>query len=458
LALETSLGETWQEWVSNQVIQRFRRELDLLMGNFKGLTPYGWSMRPASWFTSTGPGSSSVQLGTTSELHRGHDPGGMKVMHVVSAMQLGGAESVAINLAIQHATHGVRTSIVTVRDARCSFDPVGQHFRELLHAHRIPLFEIGSTAFRTGLLQLPLRMSRLIEQESPDLVHSHTDVPDFVVSAAQRLRRFPVVRTIHSTSLWDKHRLAGMIAEQGLKDDLIIGVSQDALSSYRDLRRRYRLQPSRHQHVISNGVRLNSLSAIREAKTTRRMGDRLKVAYFGRSAPAKGLDVLIRAILPRSGDAPLPIELFLFSDADRYDNLKSLTDAFPCPVHVSPPVPNAAERMIEFDILVVPSRLEGFGLVAREALAAHTPVIATRIPGLREALPQDWPLLVEPDDSEGLRSMLLSVARGDYDLDALGRAGYNHASQYSIEAVAEEYLDSYRSYLTGALPQKISLL
>jgi hypothetical protein len=137
----------------------------------------------------------------------------LQIMHVISALQLGGAERVAINLALQHAVEGVCTAVVTVRAAKAADDPVGLQMRQVLRERRIPLFEIGGQNLRLNLLKLPLRLASLIRRTSPDLVHSHTDVPDFVVSSARRLTRFRVARTIHNTSLWATHRAAGFVAE-----------------------------------------------------------------------------------------------------------------------------------------------------------------------------------------------------------------------------------------------------
>jgi glycosyltransferase involved in cell wall biosynthesis len=378
---------------------------------------------------------------------RGSEQSNIRVLHVISAIQLGGAEHLAINLAVQQAAWGLRPAVAAVRNPQSLDDAVGQHFREILQVHRIPLFELGNSGFRTDLLKLPFRLSKLIDLWSPDLVHSHTDGPDFVVSAARRRRKFRIVRTIHSTALWATHPLAGFLAEQGLRNDLIIGVSQDALTSYRHLRRQYGLNPSSHQRVISGGIRVRSWSELEPIKKRYCRGARLRVAFFGRSDPAKGLDVLLKALLSQSGNEKAPLELFIFSDAVQDQEFRSQAARLPYPLHLSPPVRNAAERMAEFDLVIIPSRVEGLCLVALEAFAAGTPIIATQIPGLREAVPPGWPLLVPPDNPEALMNMLLSVAHGNFDLVKLGGIGHKYIHKYALEIVAQEYFKSYLEYI-----------
>ena len=43
----------------------------------------------------------------------------------------------------------------------------------------------------------------------------------------------------------------------------------------------------------------------------------------------------------------------------------------------------------------MPSRFEGLPLLAIEASLAHTPTIINRCPGLKDTLPEDWPLAVD---------------------------------------------------------------
>jgi glycosyltransferase involved in cell wall biosynthesis len=54
--------------------------------------------------------------------------------------------------------------------------------------------------------------------------------------------------------------------------------------------------------------------------------------------------------------------------------------------------------MAEFDLVIMPSRFEGLGLVAIEATLCGLPVVATDAPGLREALPPDYPWRARPGD------------------------------------------------------------
>lgn len=74
------------------------------------------------------------------------------------------------------------------------------------------------------------------------------------------------------------------------------------------------------------------------------------------------------------------------------------------------------------DVLVVPSRWEGFGLIAAEGMRAGKPVVASEVGGLRELVVDGLTgRLVPPDDPAALRHALLQLRRQDHR--AMGAAG-----------------------------------
>jgi len=104
-------------------------------------------------------------------------------------------------------------------------------------------------------------------------------------------------------------------------------------------------------------------------------------------------------------------------------------------------------------LLVVPSRYEGLGSVALEAMAAGTPVLATDVPGLTD-LQGGGVELVPPEDTAALlraaRGILGAPARWE-EMSAAARQAV--AEHYSWDAVRPQIAEVYRSVLGSRASQ-----
>lgn len=121
------------------------------------------------------------------------------------------------------------------------------------------------------------------------------------------------------------------------------------------------------------------------------------------------------------------------------------------------PQPGLAEIFRAADLVAVPSHSESFGLVALEAEACGTPVVATRVGGLTTAVADGVSgLLVDGHDPEAWAS---AMADGLARRRALAAGARRHAEHFSWSATATGVLGAYRGALderraarTGRLP------
>jgi phosphatidyl-myo-inositol dimannoside synthase len=92
------------------------------------------------------------------------------------------------------------------------------------------------------------------------------------------------------------------------------------------------------------------------------------------------------------------------------------------------------------DVFVMPSRLEGFGYVFLEALAARVPVIASKVDGSREAVMDgSWGLLVDPANANELQVAILSALRNPH---VPSRRELEHFSWTSFEKRCHTAMDA----------------
>jgi glycosyltransferase involved in cell wall biosynthesis len=138
-----------------------------------------------------------------------------------------------------------------------------------------------------------------------------------------------------------------------------------------------------------------------------------RLLCVGVVAPHKGQDVLLRA-LAGLGDAPDWTCTFagsLAADPDFASALHAVTESAGLQERIRFTGVLTGRQLEDAyataDLLVAPSRVEGFGMAVADALARGVPVIASRVGGLPEAIGASGAgILVPPDDPSALRAAL----------------------------------------------------
>lgn len=158
------------------------------------------------------------------------------------------------------------------------------------------------------------------------------------------------------------------------------------------------------------------------------------VLGVGRLVPEKGFDVLIRAVA-ETGD-----RLVLVGDGDGRTALEALARSSGADVTFAGSVAPAAlaAHYAAARLVAVPSRREGFGMVAAEALAAGRAVVGTRVGGLPDLVTDGVTgTLVAPDDVVALAAALRATD------PALGANGPPAVAWLRPDAIAARNLASH---------------
>lgn len=188
--------------------------------------------------------------------------------------------------------------------------------------------------------------------------------------------------------------------------------------------------------------------------------DGIELVFAGRLQPLKGPDVAVRTLAEvrrHRDDVRLRIvggESGGTGVATSVAALTALALELGVAEHVTfePALPQAqlAARLRGADLALVPSRSETFGLIALEAQACGTPVIAARVAGL-EVVVGDGGVLVDGHDPVDHAAAVIALLDDPVRMAAARAAGLEDAAASSWERTVDRLLDAYAAVRTARM-------
>jgi D-inositol-3-phosphate glycosyltransferase len=179
------------------------------------------------------------------------------------------------------------------------------------------------------------------------------------------------------------------------------------------------------------------------------------ILFVGRLEQAKGADLLVRA-LPLI-ESPRQESLWIVGGDERDDDERARLRALAreCGVEDRVKFVSAVDRQQLPDlyraaaVCVVPSAYESFGLVAVEAMASGTPVVATRVGGLASTISHGKTgLLVADRRPDEFGTAIEHLLRDDALRQRMGRAAAAEMKVFSWRSVARSILGIYEDLLS----------
>lgn len=381
------------------------------------------------------------------------DAGGMNIYVVESAQRM--------------AAMGVQVDIYTRRT-----DPAAPDIVEISPGVRVRHFECGHGQLTKE--QLPVHIAglareflRIIRDENYDAIHSHYWISGKVAMVAASVLGIPLVHTMHTMARVKNLNLAEgetpepMIRVQG---ETQVAAAADALIANTDaeaanLVSLYDACPD-IVHVVAPGVDLYTFTPGPGRNAARKYvglpPDALVVSFVGRIQPHKGPEILIRAASELVKHSPALRPRLIVNiiggasgtNTEEVDRLKELASwlGIQDVVSFSPPVLRAdlPQWYRAADLVCVPSYSESFGLVALEAQACGTPVVATAVGGLRTTVADGISgVLVDGHNPKAWSSVIARLLQEPQRRVLLSMGAIEHASHFGWDATARGTLDIY---------------
>jgi glycosyltransferase involved in cell wall biosynthesis len=281
--------------------------------------------------------------------------------------------------------------------------------------------------------------TRIRRQLEPALVHAHWWFPGGLVGSwVSSMAGIPLVTTMHGTDV--RLAMANGLARSLMRRILTHSRAVTTVSSW--LASNVRQMVPEVEPVVSPMPVATDLFSPGNGRPSNRL------LFVGRLNAQKGTALLLDALAAMR----VPAELDVVGDGPDADALKAqaarLGVSGRIRWHGSLPQPRLVDFYRAASALVVPSRDEGFGLVAVEAQLCETPVVAFASGGLADSIEDGVTGYLTPaGDAAALATTLDAVLQSDGRHD-VGRAGRQFAlARYAPESVARRYRLLYESAL-----------
>jgi D-inositol-3-phosphate glycosyltransferase len=386
----------------------------------------------------------------------------------------GGLNVYVVEVAKQLASRGVEVEIFT--RAVCPDTPAEVELVPGVLVRNVvagPFEELDKNSLPGQICPFTFGVLRTEAEFAPgryDLVHAHYWLSGQVGAVAAERWGVPLIQSMHTLGKVKNLALArGDRAEPAVRirgegevaaaaDRLVANTADEA----RQLTELYGATPSRVE-TVSPGVDLSVFRPASAAAARRRLGlpeDAVVLVFAGRIQPLKGPDVVLHAAASMLRLAPalagrLAV-VFVGGPSGtevgapgRLDGLAASLGVSGC-VRFEPPCPQRelADWYRAATLVLVPSHSESFGLVALEAQACGTPVVAAAVGGLRTAVRDGFSgVLVDGHDPEVWARVLAGLVSSPGRLAELSRGALAHASGFGWPATADRLIEVY----TGAM-------
>ncbi len=404
----------------------------------------------------------------------------MNIVHVPHAYSpvIGGVETICKMLSetLQQQGHGVSVltgNVASVQDYYVSDDAVDAPEEEVIEGVRVIRITYVSLLWRVALRlwqssasqsvfrrlsnrlinRVQHRFKRGIQSHiariSPDVVLTmpHLVINVEAVLAAKRTLGFPLVMMplLHEHDQnWEPESMKHALRHA----DSVIALTAfeaDRLNTYYNVERE-------RIFVIPPGVSLTN-----QQDDLAQRSPPNNILYLGRMVTTKGLDELISAmqkVWKTDPDVTLTLAGVRVDESTEIDALiEALPDHFRKRVIQHHNITEQMKKTLLSDALclVLPSRIESFGLVLLEAWSEGVPVISWDLPVFSELIRHGEDGLLAPVDDVDLSRSILTLLNDPHAAQQMGLAGHSKVSQmYNWEQISAQYIQAYQAAIANA--------
>ncbi|WCK55602.1 glycosyltransferase [Aneurinibacillus sp. Ricciae_BoGa-3] len=387
----------------------------------------------------------------------------------LGGVQSGGQNNYVRQLALALDRIGWRVDVVTHWSDEDT--PRIEHFGDNCRVIRIEAGHKGFVSKNKMYTMLPAFYKEIkssLSLKNYALVHTHYWLSGLLGQAIQKEYGIPFVHTSHSLGI-SKEMATGQ------RDEIRFAAERTVLSSAarivattvneKSLIYEFAQAPS-EVSVIPIGVASSFKPRFHRPQLRRSLGYNGPIlVYAGRLEETKGIETLLKAMKIVCAREDVSPNLKLVLAGGQAEDIDPETK-LPLPEKLRSLVMGIEDR-VEFvgpksqeelsvlfnaaNLTVVPSYYESFGMVAAEAQACGSPVIASRVGGLQNVVMDgETGLLVEPKNPEDLALAIVALLNNDLLAQRMGKQAVELAkSDYQWPTISKRMAELYEEVLTA---------
>lgn len=344
----------------------------------------------------------------------------MRIAHIIWALGTGGAETMLVDI----VNSQVETDVVSVSVVNNIIE--NKLLRKIDSRCKVCLFhrELGSLSL------LPwIKLNLFLLRFKPDIIHFHLDGMRKMV-----FHPAPKVFTIHNV-----HTSGNEYPKY------------DALYAISDGVKKYTRQQGYESTTIWNGIQTK---IIKRKDTEGYKGAGIcKIVCVGRLfTPHKGQDVLVQALGQLKEQGLTKFHLDIIGDGESRDQLENLVTELGLKELVTflgqRDRTYIYEHLCEYDLFVLPSRSEGFGLSVAEAMCAKVPVLVCDLEGAMDVIDGGrLGMTFKTEDASNLANQIADFLKNGADEQQIEEAYCYAVEHFDISQTAKRYIEEYKKVI-----------
>lgn len=350
----------------------------------------------------------------------------IKIVHIIPTLSFGGAERFVIDLVNNSDESKFEHTIIIFKQRDGLADQLKADCRIIL----VP---------KKGKLSFSLfrELKKELKKQKPDIVHTNLFGANFWGRVVAHSLGIPVVTTEHGVNLnepWFKNVLLRFLKNYS---SVYISPSQ-ATAGY--MRRVYKI--TKDIKIINHGIGVDKFSIVSKLNKT----VKYKILILGRLDLTKGQDIALKALSELKN---YNWQLEIVGEGEDKNKIEKLIIDLNLQdrVNILPPTKDVVGVLQRNQIVLVPSRLEAFGLTAVEAMSAGRIVIASNAGGLAEVVKDGKTGFVAKagDVNDFAKKIKFVFENFDKSIAIANNAQRLAVKEFSIKNMVEKYENIYQN-------------